>query len=273
MSLAGLQSSWSPATQGGGIGVPINSISGGTAPNTGSVTVDPDTGGVNVVSETASVIFQIPLGGALVVSPTSDTPSGALGVVTYAAGIYSAAISYSEGAIVQFTDNNYYYARAAVPVGAPGPTAPGTEFVLFSTTTGSTPAAISEGAAPTLSSVTCAGGNITTAASGTLTATSAGAATLSSSAAGVTVSGAGVAVTSSSTLSLTSAGAFSISDTVGNMTISATATGAVITVVCGNGTGTTSYFSMTTSTTPPAAGTGLVITPLHVYANGTQLGP
>jgi len=190
MSLAGLQNSWSPATSGGGGGGGSgSSISGGTAPNVGSVTIDPDTGAVSVVTSTSAIFFETPLDAPILVAPTSGNVSGVIGVVTYAAGQYDAAVSYSEGAIVQFTDNNYYIATGAVPLGAPGPTAPSTAFVLFSSTAGGTPAAISEGTGATASSVTCAAGNITTAATGTLTATSAGSAALSSTGGAATVSG------------------------------------------------------------------------------------
>lgn len=300
MSLAGLQSSWSPAINSyGGGSAPTNSISGGTAPNVGSVTVQSGSGSVNVISETGSVVIQTSLNGEVLIAPNADTPTAVVGPVHYTAGPYNAADAYGTGAIVQFTDSNFYLAEGPVPVGDPGPTAGGSQFILFSGTGGGTPAAISEGTAPTASSVTCAGGNITTAATGTLTATSVGTVSMSSSASSVAISGqtalavgaitgnvsvsapAGqLNLTSGTTMSLNTGGVTVINNSAGRIQIESTGAAVVgppavaagyVQIVGGPSSATQAAVTVTTQYSPTVGQGGFVVTPSAIYFNGVAI--
>ena len=127
MSLSGLQSSWSPAVNGGGGGGGGSSITNGTAPDVGTVSVSAD--GVVAVSSTnaatagaGSIFLETSLANHVVISPTLSDTTTVAGPVLFSAGVYSPLASYGVGSIVQDgVLGDFYVAGAPIDVNVTPP--------------------------------------------------------------------------------------------------------------------------------------------------------
>ena len=258
MSLSGLQSSWSPAFNGGGGGGGGSSITNGTAPNVGTVSVG--AGGVVAVSSTnaeevgaGSIFLETSLVNSVVISPTLGDETTVAGPVLFSAAVYNGAASYGVGSIVEDgVLGDYYVATAPNLVGAPAPGADGANWALLASPS-------------TISHTDVAGGEaIVTTLLGNVTATAAGDAV----------------IIAAGSAQLTATNSVSISGSTGDVSIAASsssapgAAGQYVRLTAGNSANTgehTRIFMTATAGAPDPTDIGLYVTPTGLYFNGALI--
>ena len=227
MSLSALQSSWSPAlNSGGGGGGGGSSITNGTAPDVGTVSITAD-GVVAVTSTNAatagagSVFLETSLQNHVVISPTSGNTDSIAGPALFAAGAFSGASAYGVGAIVvNGLLGDYYVATAPNPVGAPAPGADGASWDLLASPSTISHTDIVNGD----SIVTTLLGDVVATASRNVDILATGDTTVTGSQLALTASGGGMGINATTGLINMSANEnITITSTTGNVTLTASA--------------------------------------------------